>query len=332
MKRASILLTIALLPSLFLISCLVDEEHTPVKTPSEIPVAFILNDFTTASVQNKIIIDSLEPTVMNYFATNIDLQTHELKGVNTIFQKGVATASGFQYQLNPIINYSKEELQMNKILVTWDHKVSTEVLDSLYQEIVGYNDDYYTRPTYGQPEFEFPNMVFVSLIKINRYGFATVNFDHPNINDYLNFGINTTENSVGSITLTPEQFKEQYQDAFCGKLTLGTYSLMEGYVYDLQVDSLHRNAALLEVAETVKKIESGQTDWETLVAASKYLKGSKYQSKNSLQTKGYTGTIFGNFKSVAEAADLSYAQGKFSLFSASYLKYSRIYPDYHFAD
>jgi hypothetical protein len=292
-----------------------------------------VEDFNTNQIQCNITIDSLHPYVINNFAANIEFPSKNIGGNYSIFPGQSTTEFGYIRPLAPITEFFKNEYSVKKIIASW-HKDSTSILtDSLYFNVTNVDSNFHRGLSYSDFSVEDSTIIYINLLNINRYGFAKINMNDPEIDNYLVYSTNkdSVQNSP-SINITPQEFRDKYGDAFCGSLMLGTFNLTEGVVYGVNAQYESRSDALEEVMNIIRIYLTENKEWEELVVNSKYLKNSFYNVGYSRTSKGYSGILFGNYQEIINSADSLYQSGKFNHYSTGFQLYSELYPNFEFLD
>ncbi len=289
-------------------------------------------NISSDQIKCNISIDSLHPHILNNFASHIEIPLGEKSGVYSIFNGISSDEFGYIYPLNPILEFVKDEQSVKKIIASWNKDSINAITDSIYLNVTKIDTNYHDPLNYTSYSYTNTTIIYINLLNINRYGYAKINFDNSQINNYLLFDLNSIDNQESNITITPQDFREKYGDAFCSSLLLGTVDLFEGVIYGVNAPSGSRNDALEEAVEMVKLYISEEKEWKELVANSKYFKNSIYIDYYSKSNIGYSGEIAGNYNKITNTADRIYQLGKFNQYSSGFKLYSDIYHNYDFID
>lgn len=330
MKIKSTLISILLIAFVILSSCEDNNDDFPaIETDSS---ESMVADYNTNQVQCKVTIDNLHPHVINNFAARISIAPDSNAGISSIYTGQSTSEYGFIHPLSPVVEYVKDEYSIKKIIASWDRDSTRALTDSLYLDINKIDSKFHEKLNYKNYSVEDSTIIYVNLLNINRYGSAQVNLTNSDINNYLVYHINTGDGAVSSINLTPLDFRNKYGDAFCSSLMLGTFNMIEGFIFGVYALPNSRNAALNEAVEMVKRYLSGESEWEKLVSTSTYLKYSIFIDGYSKSSKGYSGELSGNYGAIVNTADSLYHLGEFAHYSYGFQLYSDLYPNFDFID
>jgi hypothetical protein len=292
-----------------------------------------VEDFNTKQILCNKTIDSLSPYVLNNFSERIKIPDEDFTSLNySIFLGQSTTEFGYIFPLAPITKYVKNEYSVKKIIASW-HRDSTRLLtDSLYFSVTKVDSCFHKGLNYVDYSSDDSTIIYVNLLNINRYGYAKININDPDIDSYLAYKTNKDSGkNVNSINITPQEFRNRYGDAFCSSLMFGTFNLTEGVVYGVNAQDDSRSDALEEVMSIVKIHLTENKEWKGLVVNSKYLKNSFY-SQYSKSTKGYVDNLMVNYQKIINSADSLYRLGEFNIYSLGFKLYSELYPNYNFID
>lgn len=233
--------------------------------------------------------------------------------------------------IKSLLTYNRDELTVKKIIASWDPAQVEALTDSLYREINSIDGNIHGGINFFEEE-QSETMVYFNLLNIYRFGYVELDVNDSKVNDYLVYKTNKYGDiEDDEITLTPDQFKNTYGDAFCSSLMIGALFNVQGKVFGINADSDSQEEALAEVVETMKIYLTTGTDWKDLVQESTYLKNSNIV-ENSTEVTGIDTDILKKHNEILSDIDELYKKGEFSSYSKGYQLYSDLYPDYNFVE
>jgi hypothetical protein len=294
----------------------------------------VIDDLNTDPVYCQVTVDSLHPHVINNFASGVAFPLFLYKE-KSLYQSEQSTDFGAIYPIEPIIEIKKNELNLKKVIASWSEENVNRLSDSIYLQFNAFDGNYHKKlKDVDATPYLQSTIIYVNLLNINRYGYASIAIDNPAINNYLKYKTNKfgTPASDG-IDISPQEFRSDYGDAFCSSLLLGTCLLMRGEIWGVIADSASQVAALEEAVDLVKVYLNNPVDWNELVKDSKYLSNSMYGESFSISRYGYTApSISLNYRQELREMDSLYHLGHFIQYDKGFQKYATLYPDYPFVD
>lgn len=290
----------------------------------------LVADLKTTPIQCLVTIDSLHPHVINNFASHVEIPNFVPNLDHSIFIRQSTEEHGYIYPLSPVVEFVKDELMVNKVIVSWSRDRALALTDSVYSIATQIDSNFHERLKYQIDSYSNSNAVYVNLLSVNRYGYAKLNVTDPQINNYLLYKVDSNDTTSNGISISAQDFRDKYGDAFCSSLTLGTLILVEGYVFGIQALPASQNDILNEITTKVKIYFNEGKDWSELVADSKYLQNSTFMPVHTM-IKGCPG-MMANYQKLSSTADSLYQTGEFTQFSMGYQHYSALYPHFNFID
>lgn len=305
------------------------EEETGIAIENEFQGALVA-DLKTNAIQCHVQIDSLQPYLINNFASHVEIPNFVPNLDHSIFIGQSTEEYGYIYPLSPVVEFIKDELMVNKIIVSWSKDRALALTDSVYSLATQIDSNFRERLKCQIDSYPNSNAVYVNLLNVNRYGYAKLKVADPQINNYLLYKVDPNDTTSNGISISAQDFRDKYGDAFCSSLTLGTLILVEGYVFGIQVLPASQNDILNEITTKVKIYFNEGKAWSELVANSKYLQNSTFMSVHTM-IKGCPGMV-ANYQKLSNMADSLYQTGEFTQFSMGYQHYSALYPHFNFID